>query len=130
MGEYVPAFNFETLPDGTPRVTDNSIQDAVFDAMKRLADAKEAALKEAIKSLGWIAPEDIAAHDARIASEATERALREAADDLEGVYFGPDQYTPFSTGAKHKWGAIQSAKRLRERADRIRAEREGAGEGC
>lgn len=70
----------------------------------------------------------LAAHDARIASEAGERALRDAAEDLDGVYFGPDQDTPFSTGAKHKWGAIQSAKRLRERADRLRDEREGAGD--
>lgn len=62
-----------------------------------------------------MSPEALEAHDRKIAA----KALREAAEDLDTVYFGPDQDTPFSTGAKYKWGAAQSAKRLRERADRI-----------
>lgn len=56
---------------------------------------------------------------ANIVREAKAEALREAADDLDAVYFGPDQDTPFSTGSKYKWGATQSAKRLRERAARL-----------
>lgn len=76
--EMDAALTFERLDDGTIRVTDNTIQDAVRDVVKRLADAKETALKEAIKSLGWIAPEDIAAHDAQVAAQA----LRDARDML------------------------------------------------
>lgn len=81
MSEFVPPLTFERLDDGTIRVTDNTIQDAVRDVVKRLADAKETALKEAIKSLGWIVPEDIAAHDARIASDA----LKQAAQDMRSA---------------------------------------------
>lgn len=49
------------------------------------------------------------------------KALREAADEIDGFYFGPDQDMPFTTGARHKWGAMQAAERLRARAARIEA---------
>lgn len=41
-------------------------------------------------------------------------ALREAADEVEKLYFGDG-----STGSANRWGAKTAAKRLRERADRI-----------
>lgn len=47
-------------------------------------------------------------------------ALHDAAEEIDSLYFGPDQYRPFSTGAKHRWGAMQVAKRLRARADRLK----------
>lgn len=106
--EYVPPLNFEVSPDGTWTVTDTTIEDTVRDTLKRLDDAKETALKEAIKGRGWIAPEDIAAHDAEVASEAAEGALRDAADDMPRGWCQED-------------GPSDS---LRDRADRVKAERE------
>ena len=46
-------------------------------------------------------------------------ALRDAAEEIDRLYFGPDQDRPFSTGARHKWGAMQAAERLRARIDRL-----------
>jgi len=46
-----------------------------------------------------------------------EAALVEAAEVIEQMYFGPDQSQPFTTGAKHKWGARQAALRVREMAE-------------
>lgn len=73
--------------------------------------------------LGAPVPDYRAAVDAVIAArdrEVISRELLEAADEIDRLYFGPDQRTPFSTGAKHKWGATQAAARLRARAERIR----------
>lgn len=89
MGEFVPPLTFERLDDGTIRVTDNTIQDAVRDVVKRLADAEETALKEAIKSLGWIAPEDIAAHDAQVAAQALRKARDMLANSPAVTIAGP-----------------------------------------
>lgn len=49
-------------------------------------------------------------------------ALREAADEIADLYFGPDQDTPFTTGRAHKWGSDTAAARLRARADRIESQ--------
>lgn len=64
--------------------------------------------------------------DARTALETAApaiaaQALRDAADKVEGLYFGPDQHTPFTRGSAMLWGAKQAAKWVRERADQIEA---------
>ncbi len=51
---------------------------------------------------------------ADLRAEGAERALREAADEIEGLYFGGG-----SVGSANSWGAKQAAKRLRNRADQI-----------
>ena len=105
MAEYAPV-----------RVTDASVRGCVMYANLQLRG-------EDARAIGTRLTVEISeAYDAWLeAHDRTERAaaLREAAEELDALYFGPDQATPFTTGAKHKWGAIQSAKRIRERADRI-----------
>lgn len=61
----------------------------------------------------------LAEHDAAITQQAKAEALREAADEVDSLYFGPDQHTPFTRGAAYLWGAKQAAQRVRARADRI-----------
>lgn len=65
-----------------------------------------------------IVAEAILAHEAAIRADE----VRDAADEIDGLYFGPDQDMPFTTGARHKWGAMQAASRLRDRAARIEQE--------
>lgn len=55
----------------------------------------------------------------RSEAEVKAEALRDAAEEIDRLYFGPDQDRPFSTGARHKWGAMQAAESLRARADRL-----------
>lgn len=74
----------------------------------------------------------LAHHDARIASEAAERALREAAEYLtvktvDPAYEGMSHDGEFGSGF---YQGIRGTRRaLRHRADSLRAEREDAGKG-
>lgn len=63
-------------------------------------------------------------HDARIASEAAESALREAADDLriESENAEPEKPSAYREGVAA--GLLQAEDIVRTRADSIRAERE------
>lgn len=54
-------------------------------------------------------------------------ALHDAAEEIDRLDFGPDQDKPFSTGARHKWGAMQAAERVRARADRLDPRESGRG---
>lgn len=127
-GEYVPEYEFETLPDGTIRVTDNSIEDAVRDVFKRLTDAKETALKEAIKSLGWIAPEDLATHDARIASEAAEAELRRYAKERYLDYLTEPDLPWMEQKSPMAQDYARNAANMIAEADRLASEREAGDE--
>jgi len=102
-------FNEET---STYRVTDLLIDEGIHKVLRRLAEQKEAALKDALTQMGWIAPEDVAAHDAEVARAAEVKALREAADE-----FRNEGQRPFKDGVR-AW--------LYNRATRIES---GADEG-
>lgn len=58
----------------------------------------------------------------RLAAEKAKwqaEALRDAADEVGAMYFGPDQGVPFTRGSAHKWGSDAAATRLRNRAEHI-----------
>ena len=83
---------------------------------------------------GWTATEayDTAAYERHVAvavleavaddlrAEGAVQALEAAADEVDSLYFGPDQHTPFTRGAALRWGAKQAVKRVRARAAKLR----------
>lgn len=59
--------------------------------------------------------ENFIRYDAQTAAVVAQELIN-MAQECEQFYFGPDQGTPFTSGAAHRWGALQAAKALRKRA--------------
>lgn len=80
------------------------------DALQRLRDKQEDHLEEALKGMGWTSPDDLPAHNRKIAA----RTLREAAVEIEANADPMGDPDP-------AWlaGMESAASRVRDLADRI-----------
>lgn len=76
FGDYL---HIEHL-NGRYSATAPLIDDVTRDTLMRLAQRKDEAIASALKLLGWIAPEDVEAHDAQVAERAWDEARKWAAE--------------------------------------------------
>ena len=84
--EWVPSIEFVNMPDGSLRAQE-TVEAMLRDIINAHSAARDERVKTVLRELGWFAPEDIAAHDRKVAAKAL-REFMEEADASPAVTWG------------------------------------------